>query len=110
MEEEYLYQSIYEYLLARIYFGYYPKEKPLPSIHKLGNVFGVSTITVRSALRLLEQAGYISTRKNKRTEILPDPPGQPRAYPGELLLKEDGTVELMRRAETPDDYFSTVVW
>ena len=28
----------------------------------------------------------------------------------ELLLKEDGSVELMRRAETPEDYFSTLVW
>ena len=28
----------------------------------------------------------------------------------ELLLKEDGGVELIRRAETPEDYFATVVW
>lgn len=28
----------------------------------------------------------------------------------ELLLREDGSVELIRRAETPDDYFATVVW
>lgn len=28
----------------------------------------------------------------------------------ELLLKENGGVELIRRAETPDDYFATVVW
>jgi len=28
----------------------------------------------------------------------------------ELLLREDGTAELMRRAETPDDYFATLVW
>lgn len=28
----------------------------------------------------------------------------------ELLWKEDGSVELMRRAETPDDYFATLVW
>ena len=28
----------------------------------------------------------------------------------ELLLKPDGSVELMRRAETPDDYFATLVW
>ena len=28
----------------------------------------------------------------------------------ELLLKEDGSVELLRRAETLDDYFQTVVW
>ena len=28
----------------------------------------------------------------------------------ELLLREDGSVELLRRAETPADYFATVVW
>ena len=28
----------------------------------------------------------------------------------ELLLKEDGSVALMRRAETPEDYFATLVW
>jgi len=28
----------------------------------------------------------------------------------ELLLREDGSVELMRRAETPHDYFATLVW
>lgn len=28
----------------------------------------------------------------------------------ELLLREDGSVELIRRAETPGDYFETVVW
>ena len=28
----------------------------------------------------------------------------------ELLLREDGLVELMRRAETPDDYFATLMW
>ncbi len=28
----------------------------------------------------------------------------------ELLLREDGSVELMRRAETPEDYFATLVW
>ena len=28
----------------------------------------------------------------------------------ELLLREDGSVKLIRRAETPEDYFATVVW
>lgn len=28
----------------------------------------------------------------------------------ELLLRKDGSVELIRRAETPEDYFSTLVW
>ena len=26
----------------------------------------------------------------------------------ELLLKEDGSVKLIRRAETPEDYFATL--
>jgi len=29
---------------------------------------------------------------------------------GEILLKSDGSFELIRRAETPDDYFATLVW
>ncbi len=28
----------------------------------------------------------------------------------ELLLKEDGSVEMIRRAETLDDYFATLIW
>ncbi len=28
----------------------------------------------------------------------------------ELLLREDGSVELLRRAETPEDYFATLMW
>lgn len=28
----------------------------------------------------------------------------------ELFLREDGSVEMMRRAETPEDYFATLVW
>jgi diaminopimelate decarboxylase len=33
-----------------------------------------------------------------------------RLRSAELLLKEDGTVEQIRRAETPEDYFATVKW
>ena len=28
----------------------------------------------------------------------------------ELLLRQDGSVELIRRAETVEDYFHTLVW
>ena len=96
MEVDNLYQSIYEYLLARIYFGLYPRDNRLPSIHMLGDLFGVSTITVRSAYRLLEKDGYIVTHKNKRPEILPDPPDQPREFPGRLLLNEAVQWDLYR--------------
>lgn len=33
-----------------------------------------------------------------------------RLRSAEILLKEDGSTELLRRAETPDDYFATLVW
>lgn len=33
-----------------------------------------------------------------------------RLRSAELLLKEDGNVQLIRRAETPADYFATVIW
>lgn len=33
-----------------------------------------------------------------------------RLRSAELLLKEDGSVEQIRRAEIPDDYFATMVW
>ncbi len=33
-----------------------------------------------------------------------------RLRSAELLLQEDGTTRLIRRAETPEDYFATAVW
>ena len=33
-----------------------------------------------------------------------------RLRSAELLLQKDGSVRLIRRAETPEDYFATVVW
>ena len=33
-----------------------------------------------------------------------------RLRSAELLLQEDGSVKMIRRAETPDDYFVTLVW
>ena len=33
-----------------------------------------------------------------------------RLRSAEVLLQEDGSARLIRRAETPEDYFATVVW
>jgi diaminopimelate decarboxylase len=33
-----------------------------------------------------------------------------RLRSAEILLHEDGSTEMIRRAETPDDYFATLVW
>ena len=31
-----------------------------------------------------------------------------RLWSAEVLLKEDGSFEVIRRAETPEDYFATI--
>ena len=33
-----------------------------------------------------------------------------RLRSAEILLKEDGSTEMIRRAETIDDYFATLIW
>ena len=33
-----------------------------------------------------------------------------RLRSAEVLLQEDGATRLIRRAETPDDYFATLIW
>ena len=33
-----------------------------------------------------------------------------RLRSAEILLQEDGSTRMIRRAETPDDYFATLIW
>ena len=33
-----------------------------------------------------------------------------RLRSAELLLRKDGSIKLIRRAETPDDYFATMIF
>ena len=49
---------------------------------------------------------YKATEKKGLVRYLPKKPKEL----AELLLKEDGSVELIRRAETMEDYFATVIW
>lgn len=66
------YALLYGYLLARIYFGFYPKGKALPSIYRLSEMFGVSTITSREAIRLLKEKGFVTGSQGKRTVVIFD--------------------------------------
>lgn len=81
------YALLYGYLLARIYFGFYPKGKALPSIYRLSEMFGVSTITSREAIRLLKEKGFVTGSQGKRTVVIFDRvnSGKP---PEEILLKK----------------------
>ena len=66
------YVLLYKYLLARIYFGFYPKGTALPSIYRLSEMFGVSTITSRQAIRLLKEKGYVTGSQGKRSIVIFD--------------------------------------
>lgn len=66
------YVLLYRYLLARIYFGFYPKGTALPSIYRLSEMFGVSTITSREAIRLLKEKGFVAGSQGKRTTVIFD--------------------------------------
>lgn len=77
----------YGYLLTKIYFGLYSKGRPLPSIHRLSRLLGVSTVTVLGALKMLEREKYISGPEVGRTVIY-DPEAR-SGLPAGILAKEE---------------------
>lgn len=89
MTEKKLYRLVYGYLLVRIQFNFYPKGEYLPSIHELSGLLGVSTMTVRGALKLLEQDGYISCKKNQRTVVSSSRTPSIKELPANLLVSDE---------------------
>lgn len=67
-----LYEQVLERIKGMIAQGTYQKGDMLPSEKELMEMMGVSRITVREALRLLSEAGFIETRKGKGSFILID--------------------------------------
>ena len=60
-----LYEQVVEQIKNMIVQGIYKKGDLLPSEKELIEMTGVSRITVREALRLLNEAGVIETHKGK---------------------------------------------
>lgn len=85
------YVLIYKYLLARIYFGFYPKGTALPSIYQLSEMFGVSTITSREAIRLLKEKGFITGSQGKRAIVTFDCVNSEK--PPQDIFAEEGTLQ-----------------
>ena len=77
----------YRYLITKIYFGFYPKGRPLPSIHRLSRLLGVSTVTVIGTLKMLEREEYISGPELGRTVIYN--PEARSGLPAGILAKEE---------------------
>lgn len=86
MKENNLYILLYNYLLARIHYGFYPKGGYLPSILELSNLFGVSTMVVRTAFNLLRENGYLSGGTIERPVVLYDIENPKQEFPQKLLI------------------------
>jgi len=65
-----LYRQVYDSLRAAIAAGEWPEQSALPSEGELGKRFGVSRITLRHALQLLELDGFIRKQKARNAIVL----------------------------------------
>lgn len=73
MEKEIsLYQSIYHKIVNRILVGIYPKGYQLASAQKIHAQYGVGFTSIRRALGLLEQDGFIRQEERKRPVVIFD--------------------------------------
>ena len=63
------YYKVYQDLVAQIYVGKYKKGDILPSLKEFCDIYGVGRNTVRSALQLLQEHGYIKMEPRKQAVI-----------------------------------------
>lgn len=67
------YNQIYQDISDDITSGKYSKDDVLPSEHRLVEMFDVSRETVRKALNLLQENGYIQKMKGKGSVVIYNP-------------------------------------
>lgn len=80
-----LYENEAAELLRRIENGDFAGRKTLPQIRDLAKARAVSTSTIRTAIALLEQHGYVRRVRGQGTIILPPPPARRTiTLPGDL--------------------------
>lgn len=65
-----LYYEVVDFLLSDIKSGQYPPGSKLPSEDQLAREFSVSRVTLREALRVLEEDGLITRRHGAGTFVL----------------------------------------
>lgn len=64
-----LYLQLEEALRQDIHKGLYPSGSKLPTENELGNIYHMSRVTVRKALQILEDKGYIDRKAGKGTYV-----------------------------------------
>lgn len=65
-----LYQNVANQIKADILSGNYPVNSYLPTETELEEIFGVSKITVRQAVQILADEGYVVKRSGKGTRVI----------------------------------------
>lgn len=61
---------IYEYFVVRFHFQYYKYGDTLPTIEALCRQYSVSSLTIKSAFKRLEEEGYISRSHGRSARVL----------------------------------------
>ncbi|WP_164506773.1 GntR family transcriptional regulator [Lapidilactobacillus bayanensis] len=81
-----LYYSIYKTLVLDIQSGKYPIGTNLPTDKNLVELFNVSQITIKKAMDLLSQNGYISRKPRKGTTVISENPITPSTINNSHIL------------------------
>jgi len=71
-----LYLQVTEILRQRIQKGVWRKGDTLPTLNELMEEFSVAKVTVRQAVKLLEEEGLLSARRGKGTIVTAEPSGR----------------------------------
>lgn len=72
MGELKLYNMAYKHLFNCIHFGLYPSGSSLPTVPEPCKTFNVSSATIRSALRLLQEDNYVSLSQGRSAIVTYD--------------------------------------
>lgn len=91
---QHLYEYVYQSLVMQMECGYLSRGRKLPSQAELCQQYNVGITTVRKAVRLLADRGYIRPCAGQAAEIIYSAP--PKACAAALLRRRDGILDAYR--------------
>ncbi len=80
-----LYLQIAEILRQNLGRGVWTPGELLPTISELSAEYSVARVTVRQAVKILEEEGLLDSRRGRGTTVLPPPPARDRLHLGTRL-------------------------